>query len=76
MNFPSWRQLAGIPNSIAKAALFIDPDDWKLDSSYPPPPSVRIADDHCDWSNYLDDPGAIECGRMYVEHCWKLKARR
>lgn len=24
----------------------------------------------------LDDPDVIACGRMYVEHCYKLKARR
>jgi len=26
--------------------------------------------------NMLDDPDVIACGRMYVEHCYKLKARR
>lgn len=44
------------------------------------PPAKHCPDfiehDESDWPDYLDNPDAIECGRMYVEHCYKLKARR
>ena len=55
--------------------------DW-LGRLTPPAHCPDFVDDFdLTWTDYaathniLDDPDAIECGRMYVEHCWKLPAR-